>query len=63
MCSLFQENKTVVISAKNIKAYQIFAVSIMDKGMSWRLIAGLQNNPQSLPPAGPVSDVDCKFYS
>lgn len=63
VCSLFQENKTVVISAKSIITYQIFAVSIMDKGMSWRRIAGLQNNPQSLPPAGAFSDVDCRFYS
>lgn len=62
-CSLFQENKTVVISAKSIRAYQIFAVSIVDKGMSQRWIAGVQSKPWSSLLARAVSDVDCKCYS
>lgn len=63
VCSLFKENKTVVISAKSIREYQILAASIVDKGMSQRRIAGVQSEPRSLPPARAVSDVDCKCYS
>lgn len=42
------------------RAYQILAVSIVDKGMSQRQIAGVQSEPWSLPCARAVSDVDCK---
>lgn len=62
VCSLFQENKAVVISAKSIRALEMFAVSIVNKGTSWRRIAGVQSEPRSLPSARAVSDVDCKCY-
>lgn len=42
------------------RAYQILAVSIMDKGMSQRQIAGVWSEPQSLPCAKAVSNEDCK---
>lgn len=42
------------------RAYQILAVSIVDRGMSQRHTAGVQSEPWSFPCARAVSDKDCK---